>query len=58
MFDWKVRLVGAFRRSNFKILNSFQNAGKNNIKIKEKQEFLRKIGFTQNFGFWCNSKNK
>jgi len=28
----------------------FKNSGKNNIQIKEKREFLRKIGF------WCDSK--
>jgi len=35
LFDGKVNLVGAFGRSKFQIV--FTTAGKNNIKIKEKQ---------------------
>jgi len=39
MFDGKMNLVGTFGSSKLKILKSFQ------IKIKEKQEYLREIGF-------------
>jgi len=39
-----VNLFGAFRRF-LKFPKVFKNAGKNNIKIKEKREFLRKIDF-------------
>jgi len=39
-----VNLVGAFLTHKFKIPISFKSAGKQS-KIKEKQEFLRKIGF-------------
>jgi len=37
LFDWKLNLVGAFKRSTFSIVCKI--AGKNNIKIKEKWEF-------------------
>jgi len=51
LFDGKENLVGALRRSKFKILSSFQKRRENKEKNKEKPEFLRKIGFCQK-RFW------
>jgi len=47
LVQWESESSCAFGRSNFEILNSFKNAGKNKRKIKEKREFLRKISFWQ-----------
>ena len=53
LFDWKVNIVGALRRSTFKIPSHFQKRQKKNKrKIKKKRVFLLKI----DFGFWCNFK--
>jgi len=40
---------GALEVRKFPVV--FKSAGKNNEKIKDKREFLRKIGFQLN-GFW------
>jgi len=40
-----VNIVGALGGQNLKFPIVFTSAGKNNIKIKEKREILRKIGF-------------
>ena len=43
--DGKVNLDDPFGRKNLKFLVVFKNARKNEKKIKEKQEFLRELGF-------------
>jgi len=45
LFDGKVNLVGEVRKKNFKFPIVFNSTGKNNIKIREKWEFLHKTGF-------------
>jgi len=52
LFDGKVNIVGTLGGQNLKFLVIFKSAEKNQKKIKEYHEFLRKI----DFGFWCNSK--
>jgi len=44
-FDEKVNLVSTFGRKVLKFSKVFKTIGKNNIKMKEKREFLRNIGF-------------
>jgi len=36
-------LVGAFRKSKFKIPNSFKSAGKNNLKLRKNGNFYAKL---------------
>ena len=49
LFDGKVNLVGAFRRSLFRAPNIFKSTRNNKRKIKEKRGFLRKFDFQQNW---------
>ncbi|KAF0720065.1 hypothetical protein FWK35_00037082, partial [Aphis craccivora] len=49
--DRKMNLVSAFGRS-FEFPIVFQSAGKNQKKIKDKLEFLRKTGFRPNQFFY------
>ncbi|KAF0732761.1 Uncharacterized protein FWK35_00039012 [Aphis craccivora] len=52
VFDSKLNLVGALRRSFFEFHNSFQKRREKPKKIKEKREFLRKTSFRPNRFFY------
>jgi len=45
LFDGKVNHIGSSGGQHLKFPIVFKNGWKNNIQIKEKREFLRKIGF-------------